>query len=77
MIDQEVLRPIVGANVARLRKAKKLTQVELAKKVGISENHLIRIENGKASAGGEVLFSLADALGVPTDNLRQVPLDAG
>jgi len=76
VITQEDLRPLLAANVARLRKERRLTQVQLAKKLGISEQHLNRIEQAKTSPGVELLFSLADALGVTADNLRQLPLDA-
>ncbi len=77
VIAQEQLRPILSVNVARLRKSKKLTQVQLAEKVGISEVMLNRIERGHSSPGAELLYSLADALGVTTDKLRQLPLDNG
>jgi len=77
VITQEDLRPVLGTNVARLRGDKKMTQVQLAARVGISEQHLNRIETGKASVSDVVLYSLADALGVPTDKLRELPLDAG
>lgn len=77
VIDQADLRPVLASNVARLRKSLGLTQVALAEKIGISEVMLNRIEKAKSSPGSEVLFSLADALGVSADNLRQVPLDVG
>jgi len=76
VIDQADLRPVLGSNIARLRRAKDLSQEELAGRLGISRVFLNRIENAGASPGAEVLYSLADALGVTTDNLRQVPLDA-
>lgn len=77
MIAQDDLRPILAANVTRLRRAKELTQVELAEKVGVSEVMINRIEKGKSTPGAELLFSLADILGVPADNLRQLPVDNG
>jgi len=75
VIAQDDLRPILAANVARLRRERGMTQVQLAEKVGISEQMLNRIEKAKSSPGVELLFSLADALGVSADNLRQLPLD--
>ena len=77
MIDQADLRPILAANVTRLRKSLGLTQVQLAEKLGVSEVMLNRIERGKSSPGVELLYSLADVLGVSADNLRQLPLDNG
>lgn len=76
MIDQADLRPVLGSNVTRLRKARSLSQDELAEKLGISRVFLNRIENGRSSPGAEVLYSLADVLGVSADNLRQIPVDA-
>jgi transcriptional regulator with XRE-family HTH domain len=75
VIAQDDLRPILAANVTRLRRQKGLTQVQLAEKIGISEVMLNRIEKAKSSPGAELLFSLADALGVGADNLRQLPID--
>lgn len=76
VIKQEVLRPVVGMRIAKLREAKGWTQLETATKLGISEQHLNRIEKAKASPGGELLYSFADLFGVPTDFLR-LPIDAG
>ncbi|HZN32445.1 MAG TPA: helix-turn-helix transcriptional regulator [Pirellulaceae bacterium] len=73
MIAQEELRPVIGGNVERLRKAKGMSQEELAEAVGISRVFLNRIENGKSSPGAEVLYGLADVLKVTADNLRQLP----
>jgi hypothetical protein len=75
MIAQEDLRPVLGANIARLRRDKDLTQQDLADRLGVSRVMLNRVETGKSSPGSELLYSIADALGVPTDFLRQVPLD--
>jgi len=77
VIDQAELRGVLGRNVAALRKRLGLTQVALAAKLGISEQHLNRIETGKCSPGAEVLYGLSDVLGVPADKFRQVPLDVG
>ncbi len=71
MIAQEELAPIIGANVARMRKRHKLTQTQLAEKIGIHLVHLNRIEKGRALPGVEVLYALADVLGTDADKLRQ------
>ncbi len=72
MIDEKTFRRSVAANVVRLREAKGMSQGELAEALGISQVHLCRIEKEKASPSAELLFSLADALGVPADALRQI-----
>lgn len=71
MIAQEELAPIIGINVRRLRKRRKLTQEQLAQKIGITLTHLNRIEMGRALPGVELLYALADELGTKADNLRQ------
>ena len=73
MVDKTVLCPVIGANVLRLRKAKNLSQEELAREVGISRGQINRIEKGHDEPKSGVLFTLADVLGVPSDALRQIP----
>lgn len=55
----------IGQIIQRLRKKAKLTQFELAERVGISGRHLQRIESGQTGVNIEVVESLAAALGVP------------
>jgi putative transcriptional regulator len=72
MIDSDVLRSTIGANVRRLREEHGQSQEDLAEAIGVSRVHLNRLENGKITPGADLLFSLADALEVPADALRQV-----
>ncbi len=48
----------------RARKAKQISQAELAKKANINRTTLSQIETGQRNATLEVLMSLADALGM-------------
>lgn len=50
--------------IRELRKAQKLTQQQLAEKVGISYTHLGRIENGERGLDMEYIPAFAEALGV-------------
>lgn len=52
-----------GRNIAELRKAKNMTQKELAEKAGISSHYLSRIEMGKRP-GIKAAAMIANALGV-------------
>lgn len=64
----------IGRNIAKYRKKKKLSQEELANKVGISFSYLSQIEapNVIKKMSLEVLFDLASALNVEvTDLLRK------
>lgn len=75
MIDTADLRKTLASNILRLRRDRGMSQQALADRIGISRVQLNRIENGRASPSAELLFSLADALSVATDSLRQIPLD--
>lgn len=72
VIDEKELRPIIAANVMRLRKLRGWTQQDLAERLGVSLVHVNRLENGHHTPKGPLLYGLADALGVTTDSLRQV-----
>jgi transcriptional regulator with XRE-family HTH domain len=53
----------------RLRKAKKLTGLQLAELVGVSNNTISKVENGSQNAGRKLAQRLADALGVSIQEL--------
>lgn len=72
VIEPNELRPVIAANILRLRKEKSLSQEDLATKLGISRVQLNRLENGHNSPSAELLYSLADVLGVSADCLRQI-----
>jgi transcriptional regulator with XRE-family HTH domain len=60
----------IGAKIAQLRKAKKLTQMELAKQAGVSQTIISRLEGeGRHNVRANVLKGLALALGCTTDYL--------
>lgn len=54
----------IGSNVKKLRKKKKLSQIELAVEVGIDRSYLSEIENGRTNMSVSVLYAVADSLGV-------------
>lgn len=72
MIDEDRLREVLAANVPRLRRQQRLSQQQLADAVGIHRVTLARIETRRVTPTADVLFALADELGVPADALRQV-----
>lgn len=59
----------IGAKIAELRKDKKLTQEQLAEKVGITVQYLGTIERGKANTTLNRLDKIADVLGCESDDL--------
>lgn len=56
-----------GKRILYLRKQAKLTQEQLADKLGISDRHLRIIETGERSASYDTLFTLTELFNVTTD----------
>lgn len=59
----------IGEKIRTLRKARKLSQEQLAEKVWISATHMSHIETGATKLSLPVLVDLANALQVSTDEL--------
>lgn len=57
----------IGKRVKEARKAKGLTQVQLAEMVGISSIYLSNIERGKKQMTIKTVIAISDALNVTTD----------
>ena len=60
-------RERIGKRIAELRKAKGLTQAQLAEKTGFSQSNIGRIETGRYSVGLDVLAKIAEALGASVE----------
>ncbi len=58
------MRKLVGANTARIRREKGLTQEALAEKSGLSQQYISGLENGLRNPTIVTLYELATALGV-------------
>ena len=66
---------LLGRRIKQERKARHLTQQELADAVGIDTGHLSRIESGKTPPSLNVVKNVADALRLPIARLfEDVPL---
>lgn len=59
----------MGAKIAALRKDRKLTQEQLAEKIGVTVQYLGTIERGKANTTLNRLDKIADVLGCESDDL--------
>lgn len=55
---------IVGANIRRLRKAKGLTQEQLAHEAGMAMRYVAGVERGEENPSLRYLAKIAEALGV-------------
>jgi len=67
--DEKFLK--IGLNIAYQRKLKKMSQLDLAEKVGISRTHMSNIEapNMPTAMSIETLLDIADALEIPASQL--------
>lgn len=62
----------IARNASRLRKArlaKGLTQADVAKKAGISENHYAQIERGEKNPSITTFENIIDAIGVSSKEI--------
>lgn len=61
----------IGLNISLQRKLKKMTQIELAEKIGISRTHMSNIEapNMVTPVSLEVLFDICDVLNISPEVL--------
>lgn len=60
-------RIVIGSRITQLRKARGMTQEELAAATGIRQEHLSRIEAGRYSVGVDTLAKIAEGLGCKID----------
>lgn len=64
----------LGENLKKIRKAKKMTQKELAQKSGVKQSVISDLETGNAKSTGSIL-ELANALSVTAEELKKGALD--
>lgn len=64
MTDDKASIERTAARLRKARQAKKLTQVEVAKKAGISENHYAQIERAEKNPTLSTFTNILNAIGV-------------
>ena len=62
---------MIGACIKNNRKRLKITQKQLADRVGVSEHHLSMLENGRKNLSSVVVRKIAKELGISSDELFQ------
>jgi len=76
-VDETVAIPDVlaqvGSRLRRLRERRGVTLTTLAKQTGISKSTLSRLESGQRKPSLELLLPLAQAHGLPLDELVGAP----
>lgn len=63
---------VLGLNIAYYRKNAGLSQIELAERIGISRTHMSRIETAGCAVSLDVVFDIAEALGIGTAKLFEI-----
>lgn len=58
-----------GCKIKRIRKKNKLTQVEFAKKIGITQSHLSKVERGDENSSLPVRKLICILFNVPNKHL--------
>lgn len=61
----------LGKNLKEIRTKKSITQIEVAKQLGVDRSFVSNIENGKNNPTLSTLTKLAQVLGVSTNELLQ------
>lgn len=64
----------IGLNISLQRKLKKMTQIELAEKIGISRTHMSNIEapNMVTPVSLEVIFDICEVLNISPEVLFKI-----
>lgn len=69
MTDDRILIERTANRLRKARQDKGLTQVEVAKKAGISENHYAQIERAEKNPTASTLINIISAIGVPSSEI--------
>lgn len=62
----------VGQMICEARRHEKITQSELAKKVGTNKSYISKIENGTVEPGVGLFFRIIDALGLKFEIVKPI-----
>jgi transcriptional regulator with XRE-family HTH domain len=69
MTDDKASIERTAARLRKARQAKNMTQAEVAKKAGISENHYAQIERAEKNPATSTFGSIIDAIGVSSTEI--------
>lgn len=68
-MPSETLQSIIGTNVMKYRLLARLTQAELAERVGVSTAFISRVEHGQKMMKVQTLLAVSQALNISCDAL--------
>lgn len=66
---------LIGQRIRQYRKAKGLSQEELAEKINISTTHMSHIETANTKLSLPVFVDIVEALGIKADDLLSLPIE--
>lgn len=69
---QEAHAYCIGQLIQEVRKQEKMTQSELAEKVGTNKSYISKIENGLVEPGAGLFLRIIDALGLRFDIVKPI-----
>lgn len=69
--------PLLTATLRQVRKARRLSQLELALRLGVSQRHVSFVESGRAKPSRELLMDWLQALEAPLVVCNEAMLQAG
>ena len=67
----------IGQRLSSIRKAKGLTQIDVAQSLGLAQGLISKYERGQLLLHGELIIQFAELLGVPTDEILGVQRKRG
>ena len=70
------VRLVLGARISAARRARNITQADLAETIGVGANQVSRWERGQAMPAARYLRDLADALQIDRDELYVLAVEA-
>lgn len=70
-MTDKVIKQIAN-NLRQLRKARGLTQIELAEKAKINSNYYSKVERGELKPSADIYAKIAKGLGVKLDQLFKI-----
>lgn len=71
------LRVIISKNLRKYRKQAKMSQIELAEKIGVRSSAISNWENGQNSIDIDLLFKVCKVLGVSINDMAEIENDSG
>ena len=65
---------LVGQKIRQIRKSRRLTQAELAGRIGVTQSDLSRMESGEYKVGLDTLFKILQVFELPMSRFFEEPL---